>query len=174
MYQTGDLIVYGSVGVCRVEELKKLDSEYADNQKNYYVLKPLYGNCMVYSPEDNTRIYIRPVITRENAEQLIDMIPMIQTDVYHSRVLRELTEHYEAIIDKYSCGELIELTMSIYAKKKLAEDRGNKLGAIDSKFMKQAEALLFGELAVALDMPKAEVPVYIEERVSGRRLRKAI
>jgi CarD family transcriptional regulator len=174
MYQAGDLIVYGSVGVCRVEEFKRLDSQYADHQKNYYVLKPLYGNCMVYSPEDNTRIHIRPVISREKAEQLIDMIPLLQTEVYHSRVLRELTEHYEHIIDKYDCGDLIALTMSIYAKKKLAEDRGNKLGAIDSKFMKQAEALLFGELAVALDIPKADVLAYIETRISGSRLRKVI
>ena len=37
----------------------------------------------------------------------------------------------------------------------------------NEKFMKKAEDLLFGELAVALGIKKEEVPVYI-----GTRLRK--
>ena len=38
-----------------------------------------------------------------------------------------------------------------------------KLGAIDERFMKEGEALLFGELAAALDIQPQEVPRYIQK-----------
>ena len=40
-----------------------------------------------------------------------------------------------------------------------------KLGAIDERFMKEGEALLFGELAAALDILPNEVPQYIQKRL---------
>ena len=58
--------------------------------------------------------------------------------------------------------------MSIYAKKQDLEAHKRKVGALDQRFMKRAEDLLFGELAAALDIPREEVPGYIARRVEGQ------
>lgn len=44
--------------------------------------------------------------------------------------------------------------MSLYEKKQFQEQQKRRLGTVDEKFMRQAEELLFGKLAAALNMPK--------------------
>ena len=163
LYQVGELILYGSTGVCKVMDVKKLEIE--GEERRYYVLKPLYQECTISTPAENGKVFMRPVLTREEAEQLIDRIPSMRADAFETRVLRELVEHYEASLKTHDCADLVELTMSLYAKKQGMEQQKKKFGALDERFMKRAEDLLFGELSVSLGIPKEEVPRYIEARV---------
>lgn len=160
MYQTGDLVLYGRTGVCRVERI--------DHQKgqDFYALKPLYQSCDIYTPVDNEKVFMRPIISREEAERIVDLIPGLEVEAYENKVLRQLTEHYQASINTHDCEDLVELTMSLYAKRKTAQDQKRKFGAVDERFMKWGEELLFGELAAALDIPVGEVPDYISRRVT--------
>lgn len=168
MFEVGDLILYGSTGVCELIDITILDFPYQEKNQNYYVLKPLYHQqCVIYCPVDNPKVFMRPIISEEEAKQLIDMIPNIEAEAYHSTGLRELINHYEAFMKTYNCADLIELTMSIYAKKKALEKQKRKFGAIDERFMKKAEKLLFGELAAALNLPKEEIPDYIVARIKN-------
>jgi CarD family transcriptional regulator len=164
MYQPGDMIVYGSTGVCRVKDVAKPDFKGAAGDQLYYTLEPLYQDGMIFTPVDS-KVFMRPVITEEEAEALIDRIPTIETTPYHSSVLRELEEHYSAYLKTHDCGDLIEMTMSIYAKKKDMERQHRKFGAVDERFLKRGEDLLFGEMAVALNMEKAKVGAYIGTRI---------
>ena len=51
--------------------------------------------------------------------------------------------------------------MAVHQKRLLAEKQNRRLGMVDEKYGRQAERLLFGELAVALDIPVDTVPSYI-------------
>jgi CarD family transcriptional regulator len=169
MYQVGDLILYGSTGVCKVADITTQELAGKDKKQLFYVLEPLYQNCTIFTPVNTTKIFMRPIISEDEAERLIDMIPTIRTEAYHNRDLNQLAEHYKVSLSKHDCSDLIELSMSIYAKKQFAEQQKRKFGVVDEKFMKRAEDLLFGELAAALNIPKDQVPEYIAERVNGKR-----
>jgi Transcriptional regulators, similar to M. xanthus CarD len=156
MYPVGSLIIYGGTGVCRVTEIS---SRKADGAL-CYELQPLYQSCTIFTPVDNGKVFMRPVISQEEAESLIDRIPTVHPQAFHSRVQREVVEHYDAAMKSHTCGDLLKLTMSIYAKKK-----NSKAGAVDERYMKRAEDLLFGELAAALQIPRDDVPHYIARRV---------
>ncbi|MEC0371788.1 CarD family transcriptional regulator [Paenibacillus chibensis] len=169
MYQIGDLIHYGDTGVCRITDIKLLDIARSGDERLYYVLDPLYQACSISTPVENNRIFMRPIISKEEAERLIDMIPSIHAEAYHSRVQRELVEHYESSLKTHDCEVLIRLTMSIHAKKQTLLEDHKKMGAVDESFMKKAEHLLFSELSAALDIPIAHVPEYIESRVDAIR-----
>lgn len=136
----------------------------ADQELVYYVLKPLYQSCTIFSPVGNPKVFMRPIIKREEAEQLIDMIPKIQAEIYHNRLIRQLSEHYEASLNTHNCIDWAKLTVSIHAKKQLLEQEKRKLGAIDEKYLKRAEELLYGEISAALGISRDKVPEYIEER----------
>ena len=41
MFQPGDLVVYGTTGVCRVEEITRPNSTGPDRDRQFYLLKPL-------------------------------------------------------------------------------------------------------------------------------------
>ena len=122
---------------------------------------------MIYTPVENTKVSIRPVISREEAERLIDLIPSMQAEVYRAPTLQALAQHYQTAVRSHNCQDLIELMMSIYAKQKQAESQKRRLGMVDERYMKQAERLLYGELAIALDIPVDEVQPYIAQRVEG-------
>lgn len=51
-------------------------------------------------------------------------------------------------------------------KKQAAEKQNRKLGAIDEKYMKRAEDLLFGELAAALGVDRDQVNEYVVEKIN--------
>ena len=150
MYEIGELVLYGSTGVCRVSEIKKQGLPDSGEERLYYVLKPLYQSC---------------VISRDEAERLINLIPGRKCEAYHSRAARDLTQHYDAMLKTHRCEDLIDLTMSIYAKKENMRRQKRRFGSVDERFLKQAEDLLFGELAAALEIPRNEVRGYITARV---------
>ncbi len=167
MFQPGDFVVYGRMGVCQVERI-----EHRKDGQDFYALMPRYQNCSILTPV-NGKVFMRPVISREEAERLIDLIPTMEVEPCESKVLRKLTEHYQASIATHDCRDLVELTMSIYAKKKMVEKEKRKFGAVDERFMREGEALLFGELAVALDILVEEVPGYISSRLEAQDEGKA-
>jgi len=164
MYKINDLIIYGKAGVCKITDISSPKDSSFDRSQLYYVLQPLYQDCVIYTPV-NTNVFMRSIISAEEADRLIDMIPTLQAEAYYNDRIQGLAQHYEAVINAHNCADLIELVMSIYAKKQIFEQQRRKLGQIDEKFMKRAEALLFGELAMALGMPIDEVQKYIAARV---------
>ena len=165
MYQVGDWIFYGNTGACQVTDVSERKLPGMEKEMLYYTLRPLEDSCSISTPA-NGKIFTRPLITREEAEALIDAIPEIDAQAYHNPVLRQLSEHYEKSLNTHDCLSLIKMTMSIHAKKEAAVSQKKKLGAVDEKFMKRAEDLLFGELSVVLGIRKAEVADYIARRIA--------
>lgn len=163
MYQVGDMIVYGRTGVCRVERIEE------NKNGKFYALMPLYQSCSILTPVEG-KVFMRPVISRAEAEELIDTLPGLDAAPCEGKAVRELTEHYQASIDSHDCKEWALMTKSIYTKRKAAEREKRKFGAVDERFMKEGEALLFGELAAALELPFEQVRGYVEERLSGMAL----
>jgi len=165
MYSVGDKIVYGGTGVCVVEEITSHKLSGMDQPRAYYVLRPLYQSGTIQTPVDNTKIPIRRVMTRSEAESLVDSIPDIQATICYEKNLSALRTYYQQQISTFECADLIRMTKSIYAKKKDAESRQKKIGMTDEKFLRRAEDLLFGELAVALDISRDSVRDYIARRL---------
>ena len=164
MFQQGNLVVYGSTGVCRVKELTVRGAEH----QTCYVLEPLYQTCTISVPVDSDKISIRSVMTRREADELIDHIPEVDAEPCHCRSIQQLTDHYKSALNGHDCVSLVRLIKSIYLKRQNALEQKRKLGTVDERFMKRAEELLFGELAVALEIPPEEVQAYISRRLSGR------
>ncbi len=165
MYKTGEKIIYGSTGVCTVEGVTTLDGQ-GEDERLYYALNPMYQAGMIYTPVDS-KVFMRPIITRAQALALIDAIPDTQVPIYHSSITRELEEHYNTYLKSHDCAALLEMTRSIHAKRQLAAKRNRKFGAVDERYMKRAEDLLYGELAVVLRVEKNQVPAYINRRLKA-------
>jgi len=168
VFEQGEHIVYGTTGVCLVADIVPartlgLSNSDSDPDELYYRLKPLFDTSTIYVPvEPESAVPMRRILTKEEAEQLIDLIPTLSVSANTESAASELSRQYKEKICTVDCKDLIELTMSIYSKK-----MGGKFGAIDKRYMKQAEKLLFGELSVALGVREEDVPSCIEERVNA-------
>ncbi len=167
MYSIGEIIVYGSTGVCRIVDIAPSTRPHVGNVP-YYTLKPLYQDGLIYAPVGSDKIYIRRVITREQAERLIDTIPDVQAELFSSNNRQQLIDRYQSAFSAHDCAGLIELIKSIRHKKQYADSHHRRLGQLDLRYMKRAEELLYGELSVALGIPKEDVPGYIERRIGKK------
>lgn len=165
MYQKGELILYGGTGVCRVTDIVAKKFSRTEPEKLYYVLTPLYQSGTITTPVDNGKVFTRPVISRDEAISLIDEIPNIREEAYHNQNLQQLENHYKSRMESHDCMDLLRLTMSAYQKKEERERAKLKFGAVDRRYMERAEDLLFGELAVALDISRENVQSFIEDRL---------
>lgn len=165
MFQIGDLIIYENSGVCKVldittpEHCSTLSGMPAG--RSYYILEPVYKKGTIYTPADSPKAFMRPVISREEAERLVSLIPTLREEAFYAQNLQALKDHYRISVNSHSCEHLIGLASSIYSKRQNAAANGKKLGQVDEKYMKQAEEQLYGELAAALGIPIGDVPDYI-------------
>jgi len=165
MFEINDFIVYKNRGVCKIVDIKTIKNDDNSINQVYYFLKPAYKNYTIQAPVNEAK-YMRPVITADKAEELIDKIPSIRPKIFSSDNSIETRRHYEKYFKNNDCVDLIELIMSISAKKKEAENNNKKLSEIDKKYLDKAEELLYSEFAAALGMAKNKVKKYILSRVA--------
>ena len=162
MYQIGDLIVYGGEGVCRVEEIGVPPIRGVNKERQYYTLSPLYRSGKVFAPVDSN-VFMRPVISHDEAVALISGIPNLEASVYENSNLRFLNEYYQSNLQNYTCEGLLQLIHNTRAKREVMRSRGKKLGLVDERYMKRAVDMLHGELAVALGIERSAVSQYISD-----------
>lgn len=161
MYQPEDLILYGSSGVCRVEHIGPIDQHLSktDSDRLYYTLSPLYGSGYIYAPVDSA-VFMRPIIDADEVNELIDQIGTLEQAPPSAMTPKALADRYHTALQSHSCQELLSLLAELDFKRK----EGKKLGQIEQRYQKQAEALLFGEFSSALGIPLDEIPSYIQKR----------
>lgn len=165
MFEIGEYVVCGSKGVCVVEDITTLNISGVDKERKYYILKPLYmAGSTVYVPVDSAEKSMRRVLKRDEAQKLIKGIPDIPLLVITNEKLSE--QMYRECIKTNDCEELIKMIKTIYLRKQKRMQAGRKVTAVDAKYFHLAEDSLYGELAVALEMPKDEVEGYITKEMN--------
>ena len=159
MIREGELVVYGSEGVCRVEKIGPLEQ----GGQAYFTLTPLYGNGAAFVPVAREAA-LRPALDREEALALIRRMPELECVPEADGKERE-TE-YLRLLRSHDSAALACLGKTIWQRSR--ENAGKRRGSErEERFRKRAEELLFGELAAALDIPREKVPEAIEGILSG-------
>lgn len=167
MFQVNEVVVYGHHGVCEITEIGKLKMPMADQEKLYYTLRPVYHkDSSVYAPVENRRIIMRPVMTVEAAEALIQRIPEIETVWIVNEKAREV--QFKEALQTCDCEELIKIIKTLYQRKQQRLESGKKVTVVDEKYFRQAEDKLYEELAYVLGMEKSKVNQYISKRMEEK------
>jgi CarD family transcriptional regulator len=160
----GEYVVSGSKGVCVVGNVTRLDISGVDKEREYYILKPVYmAGSTIYVPVDTAEESMRKVLNREEVQQLICRIPEIQPISTTNDKLLE--QEYRSCMKSNCCEEVIRVIKTIYLRKQKRLAAGRKVTAVDSKYFRIAEENLYGELAISLDMSRADVERYITEEL---------
>ena len=164
MFEVGDVIIYGRNGVCKVKKIDVLDNPNVDRKKLYYTLQPCYvkGNT-IFTPVDNTKVIMRPVLTKKEVMQMIEEIQDIETLWIDDEKKRESA--YKDAICKCDCRELVRIIKTIYTRKQTRLAEGKKVTNTDERYFKLAEESLYGEFAMALEMSKEETKDYVVMQV---------
>ncbi|MCC8126173.1 MAG: CarD family transcriptional regulator [Clostridiales bacterium] len=165
MFKKGEFIIYGTSGVCQVEDITKMQMKGIPNDRLYYVLIPsAQKGGKIFTPVDNGKTPMRRVMNREEADRLIEAIPGIEGLWISNEKLRE--EKYKECMKSCDCREWVRIIKTLYTRRIERSAQGKKITATDEKYLRMAEQYLYSELEIPLEVPKEQMEQVISERIS--------
>jgi CarD family transcriptional regulator len=164
MFATGEYVVYGHTGICKVMGVTTMNMDGISKDRLYYVLQPDgRSEGSIFTPVENGKQVLRKMITKDQAEELFAEIPSIEAIEINDNKQRE--EQYKQCLKSCDCRELIRVIKTIHQRKKIRLAQGRKVTATDEKYLKMAEEKLYSELSVLLEIPKRGMEEYIINRI---------
>ena len=160
MYSVGEKIIYGENGVCTVEKIAPLSMTGAPKDKLYYHLSPLVGSGTYFAPVDSDA-FMRPVMSREEAEALIDAMPGIAPAICNDNRFNHVDAFYKELFRTHSCEALVAIVKGLRSRMSERKTRSSRAEAT----MRRAKDILHGELSVALGIDLQDVESYIQQRI---------
>ena len=160
MFSVGDKIIYGENGVFTVDKIDSLPMSGSSRDKMYYHLSPFVGTGVYYAPVD-TGVFMRPVMSREEAEALIDAMPRIEPAVCNDNRFNHVDAFYKELFRQHSCEALVAIVKGLRQRMSERKTKSSRAEAT----LKRAREMLHGELAVALDLDLQDVEDYIRSRI---------
>ncbi len=162
MFQKGEYVIYGSNGICLIQDITTLNIPGIDQNRKYYLLKPVYSSgSTVYTPVDTADASLRPALSKEEADSLIQSIPDIPLITLPDEKALENT--YKKYMRSNNCKAWVQLIKTIYLRKENRLMKGYKVTALDNRYFNLAESSLYGELSIALGKSRDEVKSYIAD-----------
>ncbi len=166
MFEKGEYVVYGSKGVCWIQDITNIDIPGADQKRLYYIMHPVQNSEQtVYLPTDSTKAIIRRVMTKEEANQLIQEIPSIEHLEVPNEKQREAS--YRQALNRCSGRSWISILKTLNKRKEERQAAGKKVTALDERYLRVTEQELYGELSVVLGIEKENMHDYIQERIAA-------
>ena len=123
-------------------------------------IRSLIGSGVYFAPVDSGA-FMRPVISREEAEALIDAIPSIEPAICRDNRFNHVDAFYKELFRQHSCEALVAIVKGLHLRMSEKKTRSSRAETT----MKRAKDILHGELSIALDMDVAQVEEYIRDRL---------
>lgn len=158
MFQVGDKIVHPMHGAGVIEEIttQKVNGVVRD----YYVLKLPVGGMLVMVPTEScAEIGVRPVMTSEEADKILEALPDIEIDTDPN-----WNRRYRENMLRLKSGNLLEVARVMKSLMHRDEQRGLSTG--ERKMLHSAKQILISEIVMAENISYEEVEHKIEAALS--------
>ena len=163
MYAIGEYLVHPGQGVCRVEDVTQ-------GAQAVYQLLPVGKRHPVHIsfPVAN-EARLRPILSRDEAQRLIDEYPTIQVEEYRARNNSLEEEHYKNEMRQGSCRDSVRIVKTFRARMADLSSRNKKPPVAYERILKEARERSLSELAVALGCTPEDVAMLFQERMGEAR-----
>ena len=157
MYEIGEYIVHPGQGVCLVEDV-------VDNPSATYQLLPVgQRHPMRISFPVASESRLRPVLSHDEAEDIIAQYPTMQVDDFTNKSNALEEEHFRDEIRLGSCLDSVRVVKTFRTRIAEVKARNKKPPVAYERILKQASERSLSELAVALDSTPDDVRVLFED-----------
>jgi len=159
MFNEGDAVIYGMNGVCRIQSIETRD--FGGEEKEYYILTPLSDeNCTIFVPvEGEIAAKIKCILTSTEIHELIAGVADEESIWIEEDEPRRV--RFKAILAGGDRGELFALIKTLFIRAKNLESQGKKMHMADDQFLRNAEKILYGEIAHVMGISEEEVLPFI-------------
>lgn len=170
MFEQGQKVIYGSNGVCVIEEIVTREDPML-GEKLTYVIR-FSGGMTSYVPVDSP-VFMRALLTEEEAGRVIAEYGAIATREFDGSNSKALADQYRAILGRHDPRELFCLYKSLKTRIEQAKQNGKKPGAMSERYSALALDSVLTELCEVLRRDRADVLASLgidpaDAEVSGR------
>ena len=162
MFQINDMVMHGTSGICQIADIRA--ENFRGPEELYYILQPLREKTTIYCPVEGTKIKLRKLLTTEEINELIAIMPDAENIWIEHDPTRK--ERFTAILKGGDYKELICLLKTLYAKREEKQREGKKFHIADERIMQDAERMLHGEFAYVLGIAEEDVLPFILGKVA--------
>ena len=155
MFKIGDTVLYGSDGVCKINEVTK--KVFSGIEIDYYVLVPVFNNrSTIFVPVNNKKLTdkIKPILSAENIYEIIcsteESPKWIENDI-------ERAEIFKNIVSAGDLKDVVWLVKSICLHKEYLLKIGKNLHKTDELVLKDAIRIIYEELSLTLKISKDDI-----------------
>lgn len=164
MYKIGEMVRYGTEGVCRIAEITvmKVGRERAE----YFVLRPVAREgATVFVPVQNEALVakMRPLLTKDEIDEMLSAVR--REELLWPEDAGERKTAFQNILVSGNRRELLNMIRSLYITRERLRARGKRLRSAEEQCLRDAEKLLNDEFAAVLGVHRREVPEYIRSRI---------
>lgn len=148
MYQIGELVQYGTSGVCRVEEIVQ-DVPWMPKDTPCYLLVPVgKKEEKIYTPIDNDKVKMRRILSEDEVKSLIEKVSEIEELSIENE--KQCESIYREELYSVDCYRWLALLKTLYARKVARLAIGKKITATDERYIKNVEERLKEELVLII------------------------
>ena len=166
MFSIGDIFIYGSNGVCRITDIK--EEKFGSEIKTYYILSPFFDKReTIYVPTDNEMLVsrLKEILSKEEIIKMIKDIPS-RENIWNDNInLRK--EEFKKIIKSADRTALCSLLKTLHDRQIILAQSGKSLSVYDERFLKQAQSIIHGEIALVLEIKPDEVEPFITKTIEA-------
>ena len=164
MFQIGDLLFYGTNGVCRVSEICSSPFDSSDT-RSFYKLTPIAENTslVIYTPVENTQVVMRSLISKEEAEALLARIASIEK--VSVAIEKHRKDAYRETIREGNPEGFVKIIKTVRARRELFRRTRRRVPDMDNDFEHTAKTCLYGELSAVLGICREEIHRIITESI---------
>ena len=147
MYSIGEIVLYGSNGVCEITEIttKKIGKDSIE----YYVLKPVCS--------DSSTLFVSRMRVVLSSDEIKDILSQKTDNEIWIDNKAERCEKIKEIISGGDCMKLVELIRRMHFHSNLQLKKGRRLHITDERFLKEAEKMVCDEVSVVLHIDRNDV-----------------
>ena len=165
MYNIGDLLFYGTNGVCRVSEICASPFDSNDT-RSFYKLTPIAENTtlVIYTPVDNTQIVMRALISKEEAQALLARIGSIEQVAV--AVEKHRKDAYRETIREGNPEGYVKIIKTVRARREMFKRTRRRVPDMDNDFEHTSKTCLYGELSTVLGISREEIHRIVTESIT--------
>lgn len=151
MYQIGQLVVYGSHGVCRIIHLE--ERKISGKRIRYLVLEPLlHENAQYLVPAENPVALskLRPVLDAEQIQKLFALRAVFEDGWIPDESHRK--HYYRELIGSGDAQAMVKMLHAVYLHRREQLASGKKVHQCDDNFLRDAERQLCEEICIVMQI----------------------
>lgn len=162
MFQKGEYVFYGAGGICKIFDVCKAPLEGMAADRDYYVMRSVHDpNGILCVPVDSESVYLRRVLTREQAMLLLDRIRDISP--IESKNAKQLRTQYQECMQTHEPEAWVRIIKTVWERE--SGEEGRKLSDTERGFAESARRYLHTELSLALGVREEDMERYIAAHV---------